>query len=186
MSAQTVANELSQLLRRAVESAGKLAMERMQEGNFEGAKAAMDCAQGIDLIRGRIETGQLLNGERERARSVPPVNLPYYYREPDQLMKIGPSTKGDGTYRHSVPRNHFDRVMEVLVALAKSDHQFETQQLLNRLPGIPGHQPRIVLDVLEQHNVLRSSRRGHWTFADRPGFASAARAMWDRISTAPA
>lgn len=186
MGEQTLVVELGQVLKRAVDVSGQLAMERMRRGDYTGARVAMEWTQSMDSIATRVSNA---NGHPVAApvsvaqlkKPTAPAHFPYYYREPDQLVKVGRSDKGDGKYKHPVPRNNFDEVIATLIEFASNDVRFDTKDLQNRLPRIPRHQPVIVLDVLEQQRLILNTRRGQWAFIDRAGFAAASQSVWDSV-----
>jgi hypothetical protein len=186
MSEQALVVELGQMLKRAVDLSGQLAMEKMKRGDYPGAKMAMEWTQSMDSIASRVNHG---NGtaiatasiSAKRATPAKPTRFPYYFREPDELVKIGRSDKGDGTYRHTVPKDNFDEIMAVLVEFASTNVRFDTKDLQNRVHRIPRHQPLIVLDVLEEQRSILNTRRGQWAFVDRACFAVAAESVWENI-----
>jgi hypothetical protein len=187
MTEQAIVIEVGETLKKAKNLVGQLVKDRMTREDYGGAKIALDWAQSIDSIAGRLNDGNVPSiGATATAprnpRPMSPNRLPYYYKEADRLVKIGKSDEGDGTYRHDVPKDNFDEIIATLVRFADSNVRFDTKQLQNQVDRIPRHQSLIVLAVLEEQRVLVNTRRGQWAFVDRAGFPIASRSVWDNIS----
>lgn len=159
------------------------------ESRWDEAKRAIEWAKQIDGMIAALSNGNGLihqpavrrtatDTQSTRARR----DLPYYYVEDegDRLVKVGPSRDG-GTYEHRVVRKNFELVLSRLRDMAGHTVEFETQRLVDRC-DIPGHEPLIVVAVLEKHGLLIRLRRGRWQFADPAGFGRAADAVWQQLS----
>jgi hypothetical protein len=187
MSEQTVLVQLGDTLKRAKDLVGQLVKERMSREDYAGARSVLEWAQSIDSISSRLNPNS--NGlparptlnVSQRGGTVTPTRLPYYHREPDRLVKVGKSVEGDGTYKHDVPKENFDEMISALMSIAKNSVRFDTKQFQSQVDRIPRHQSLIVLAVLEEQGVVKNTRRGQWTFADRTGFPLAAATAWENI-----
>ena len=188
MDSQVIEGQLLAALTRAKELVSRLVNERMDNGDYGGAKAGLEWAQMLDSIHDRLnhrpETpmAHVPSGSRRKAMKMPPPRLPYYYRDGDRLVKIGAS-KSEGEYRHDVPKENFDQIIGSLKSFAKSNPRFETKQLQNRLHRIPRHQHLIVLAVLRQEGLVVNTSRGRWAFANPEGFPLATESVWQQIPT---
>jgi hypothetical protein len=157
-----------------------LVPDRMARGDYEGAKAAVECVQRVDAVRAML-LGR--NGVEPRPPASEPEeqgSFPRYCREADRVTKIGPSRDG-GTYEHVVPKPNFEEILAVLVQYAQKARAFETKQLQHAIDHIPHHQPSTVLGILERQGLIEKEKRGRWAFVDRRGFAVAARSVWNNI-----
>lgn len=113
------------------------------------------------------------------SRGSRPANLPFHCTEKNKLVKVGASRDGT-TYEHRVTREHFDLIIENLATMAQGADAFETTEL-NQRCDVPRHEPKIVLDVLEEHHLVRNVRRGRWGFTNASGFATEAQAVWSAL-----
>jgi len=154
---------------------------------WDEAQTAIEWAKQLDGMIAALSNGNGVPAHMPTIRREQPTsktrrphrNLPYYYVEGDRLVKVGPSRDG-GTYEHRVTRKNFDLVLARLRDMAGETTEFETQRLVDRC-DVPGHEPLIVVAVLEQHGLLIRLRRGRWQFADPAGFARASDAAWQKI-----
>jgi len=157
------------------------------DSRWDEAQTAIEWAKQIDGMIAALSNGNGIPAHQPSIRRESPTptarrthrDLPYYYVEGDRLVKVGPSRDG-GTYEHRVTRKNFALVLARLRDMAGETTEFETQRLVDRC-DIPGHEPLIVVAVLEKHGLLIKLRRGRWQFADPTGFARASDAAWQKL-----
>lgn len=185
MQDERAVSELQSTLDRAKGLVGQVVTVRIGSGDWTGAQSAAEWGKDLDSLSARLRPPPNGSAPAEPIEQPKPPSpesrqrFPYYFVEGDYLVKVGRSNNG-GTYKHRVPREHFDVVLQKLDGLAKSSSAFDTQLLINQCPT-PRHEPLIVLDVLEELALLTNPRRGRWLFRDRVTFRANPQLLWDRI-----
>ena len=151
-------------------------------GDWDAASRWMGWAQQIDGILVGLN-GSSSNAREEGLAPTPPRSnrkLPYYYVEGDRLVKVGPSRDGANTYEHRVPHDHYDMVVNAVATITRSRENFETTDIISRC-DIPGHEPRIVLAVLEQEGLINGVRKGRWSIANSATLVEEAKRVWQKL-----
>jgi len=152
------------------------------EGDWDGANRWMRWAQQIDAIITGLDGNNSSAREQYTAATQPaPSNrkLPYYYVEGDRLVKVGPSRDG-GSYEHRVLHDHYEMVVNAVATFTRTRTNFETNDITSRC-DIPGHEPLIVLAVLEQEGLINGIRRGRWSVVNSASIVEESKRVWQKL-----
>lgn len=126
---------------------------------------------------------------RLRPRHSPPQHLSYprFFRDSDQLVKIGYSKSERRTYEHRSPRDVLLRMATILDELGTNGRHFSTDEFLppreKRLAGIPSYQLYLCLAFLLRLGMIcRHGRAGYTTAPDCYPLKSHADRAWSELS----
>lgn len=150
-------------------------------GDWDAAERYLRLARELDGVLANVKQGEERNGRSSQNGSVSASadRLPRYSREGRKLLKVGRARDGEGIYKHRVTFENYTAMIGHLKAMAGQE-TFETVELIRRC-GLPAHEPRIVLDVLEERGLLTSPRKGRWTYANPAKFATDVEEVWPNL-----
>ena len=177
---ESIATILGEAKKQMIETSSLLAQSG---GDWDAAQRLLARAREIDAIRSdldnMIRSGPILFN-MPRDREPLHANLPYYQIEDDRLVKVGKSRNG-GTYKHRVPKEHYDIIVAKLVDFARSGRPyFLTQDLIDR-HDMPNHEPNLVINLLEEKAVVRRVTRGRYAFSHREAIQEQAETIWREL-----
>ena len=165
-------------LMEAIQTAGQAGQWDLAEW---GVRKAKDLDEMIIVLQNGTGAGHSqFRPMPEAATKFRPAKLPYHYTEANKLVKLGRSRDGGSTYKHRVVREHFDAVINELAEIASETATFETTELVRRCE-VPKHEPKIILDVLEEQKLLTKVRRGRWMFTNAETFGVDAQKVWSAL-----
>lgn len=102
----------------------------------------------------------------ETSESRSETTYPQFYRDGQQLVKIGYSKSERRTYEHRSPRAVLDRLRVLVMELGKSGAKFTTEQLTPplelRMKDVPSYQVYLCLAFMIRRGlVVRHGRSGY-------------------------
>lgn len=93
--------------------------------------------------------------------------FPQFYRNGNQLVKVGYSKSERRTYEHRAPREVLDRLATLLGEIGAAGRQFATDSLLppveTRLKDVPSYQVYLCLAFLIRGSFVRRQGRAGYT-----------------------
>lgn len=114
--------------------------------------------------------------------------FPQFYRDVDQLVKIGYSKSERRTYEHRSPREVLDRLAVLLVEIGNKEQPFTTEQILDlfqlQTPVVPTYQIYLCLAFLVRQGLVRRRGRSDYSTDNHAGdFSAAVKAAWDTLTS---
>jgi hypothetical protein len=156
----------------------------------EGGASRWEAVTAVDLAE--QETIDHRTSSRFPAtpsKSNAPTNpFPHFYRDGEQLIKIGYSKSERRTYEHRSPRAVLERLAGLLVNIASEGQLFTTERILKELelesPALPTYQIYLCLGFLVRSGLVQKNGRLGYTLVVPLGgeFADAVRAAWETLA----
>lgn len=174
------ARQLSTLSRGIVESSS-VRGESLQIGSAQPSDA--DSRAASEVIR---RDGLAADRRRRKSAKSVKAGYPRFYRERDELVKIGWSKKRRAEYRHKAPWSIVQKVVQVIEEKGSRGTMFLLDDLLpvTNQDGseIPSYQVYLVFAWLKQeHLIIQHGRRGY-TVGPSLDLVNQAQKHWAKLS----
>jgi hypothetical protein len=117
----------------------------------------------------------------------PQASFPQFYREENQLVKIGYSKFERRRYEHRSPREVVERLAHLLLVIGADRKQFNTERILPPLEktfaDVPSYQGYLCLAFLVIKGLVQKHGRSRYTIAPDPApdLRAALTAQWNSL-----
>jgi len=175
-------NDLKSRLVETLKHAQTLMMElsgryAVDEQDWAKAKSLFESVRLLGSIMEQV-TGQVPAAQAPTTDVAP--HKTQYCIDRDRLVKVGRGSQG-GAYEHRVRKQNYEKIALALDELAKQGDRFRTRVLVDRCSPMPSFEPLIVVNLLSEHGLLKSPRRGLWEFQAKTDFTKAAQDIWNNL-----
>lgn len=127
------------------------------------------------IVRESNKPSQGRSASRKRKK-----DYPKYTKRGDALVKIGLSRDKKKEYKHLVPAEEYQKVIELLKSICKSKKEFNAEELVEAFDGASYH-PYIVLALLKQYGLVKLVRRGIYAFKSVNTLQDDIAAVWQNL-----
>ncbi len=105
---------------------------------------------------------------------------PRYRVQGDVLRKTGLRRDKSTEYQQAVPRSHYERIGEAIVAAGRARSEFRADTVIETT-GVPAYEVYIVLGLMKAHGIITSPRRGYYTTTDPERITDAMDRTWSEL-----
>ncbi len=105
---------------------------------------------------------------------------PKYLVQGDVLRKIGLRRDKRTEYEQGVPRSHYQRIGEAIVAAARGASEFRADAVIDTT-SIPAYEVYIVLGLMKERGIITSPRRGYYRAPHPERITDAMASTWSEL-----
>jgi plasmid stabilization system protein ParE len=164
--------------------------EQVEMGNGRGARTAdgeannvvVSSTAAMPATRSASRDARPAGCGTRRGRVKPKCDYPQFYRDRDELVKIGWSKKKKAEYRHKAPWQVVQAVVKAIEATGAIGDKFDFEPLLP-IPmesgsEVPSYQAYLVLAWLRHENLITQHGRQGYSLAPIVGLLDAVEERW--------
>jgi hypothetical protein len=173
------------------------AADSSREGGLEGrsverhdlsTKVAEKPAPAVSSKAGSAppETRKGKPAGKNRKQGAPTKKYPVFFRQSENLVKVGWSKKARREYQHQAPKRVLEKLVATVLAVSAKSPQFTIEQvlpLMSERDGVemPGYQTYLCVAWLRDAGLLEQHGRQGYSIRQRDKFQDATEDAWNLL-----